>query len=212
MTGMLNLASIIAEEREKLRRAWGGFVALGVLLAVLGVLGIAFAFVFTMLMVLLIGWFFLIGGVAEAVHAIMRKGWSSFWLDLISGLITAVAGMLIVLHPFAGATLLTIFLGAMFLVGGIFRIGVGIAIRNPYAGWFVLHGCISLLLGVLIIGRTEESAKWVIGTLVAIDLLINGVRLIMFGLALRRLPRPEDDDYRTRHADASPPADAAPTG
>jgi uncharacterized membrane protein HdeD (DUF308 family) len=205
---MLNLAAVVADERERLRSAWFGFVALGALLTALGIVGLIFVGFTTILSVLFVGWFFLIGGVAEVVHAIVRKGWSGFWLDLISGIITAAAGLLIVMHPLAGASVLTIFLGAMFLVGGIFRIAAGIAMRNPYAGWFALHGVISLLLGVLIIAEWPNSLVWVMGTLVAIDLLMNGIRLIAFGLALRRIPGPEDDDYRTRHVEpaASPPA------
>jgi uncharacterized membrane protein HdeD (DUF308 family) len=210
MNGMLNLASIVEDEREKLRRAWGGFVGLGTLLSALGVIGILFAGVFTLITVLLIGWFFLIGGVAEVVHAIIRKGWSGFWLDLISGIVTSAAGLMILIHPYIGAVIITVFLGAVFLAGGVFRVGVGIAIRNPYSGWFVFHGIVSLILGILIIGRGEETAMWVIGMLVGIDLVINGVRLIVFGLALKQLPAPESDDYLPRSA--APPSDAAPTG
>lgn len=195
MTGMLNLAAIVAEERERLRRSWGGFVALGVLLAVLGIAGLVFVGFTTVLSVLFIGWVFLIGGIAEVIHAIIRKGWSGFWLDLVSGIITAVAGVFILVHPFAGASVLTIFLGVVFVLGGIIRIAAGVAIRNPYSGWIALHGCISLLLGVLILAQWPNSLVWVIGTLVAADLLINGIRLISFGLALRHIPAAETDEY-----------------
>jgi hypothetical protein len=67
---------------------------------------------------------------------------------------------------------------------------------------------VSLLLGILIIAEWPNSLVWVIGTLVAIDLLMNGIRLIAFGLAVRRIPGPEADDYRTRHTEpaAPPPA------
>ena len=200
MTGMLNLATIIAEERERIRRAWGGFVVVGVLLTVLGIAGLVFVGATTLLSVLFVGWFFLIGGAAEVIHAIIRKGWSGFWLDLVSGVITTLAGLFIVLHPLAGASVLTIFLGAMFLIGGVFRLAAGVAVRNPYAGLFAIHGVISILLGVLIIAEWPNSLLWVIGTLVAIDLLMNGIRLIAFGLAARRIPGPEADDYPARTA------------
>jgi uncharacterized membrane protein HdeD (DUF308 family) len=198
MTGMLNLAALVAEEREMLRRGWAGFVGVGALLTALGLVGLVFVGVTTTLSVLFVGWIFLISGAAEVIHAIVRKGWSGFWLDLISGVITALAGLFIVMHPFAGASVLTILIGAMFLVGGIFRVGAGVAMRNPYAGWFALHGAVSLLLGVLILAEWPNSLVWVIGTLVAIDLLVNGIRLIAFGLAVRRIPGPEADDYRAK--------------
>ena len=65
---------------------------------------------------------------------------------------------------------------------------------------------VSLLLGALILVQKEESARWVIGTLVAIDLLVDGIRLIAFGLAVRRIAGPEADDYRSRHTEPAPPA------
>jgi uncharacterized membrane protein HdeD (DUF308 family) len=131
MTGMLNLATIVADERERLRSAWFGFVGLGAVLVALGVVGLIFVGFTTLLSVLFVGWAFLIAGIGEVAHAIVRKGWSGFWLDLISGIITGAAGVFILLHPMAGASVLTIFLGALFLIGGIFRLAAGIAMRNP---------------------------------------------------------------------------------
>ena len=42
MNAMLNLAHLVAEERAMLRSNWGWFVALGVILAVMGVAGLIF--------------------------------------------------------------------------------------------------------------------------------------------------------------------------
>ena len=39
----------------------------------------------------------------------------------------------------------------------------------------------------MILAEWPYSAVWVIGTLVAIDLLIEGLRLISFGLAVKHL-------------------------
>ena len=163
----------------------------------------------TMLSVLFVGWAFLISGTVEAIHAIVRRGWSGFWLDLISGLITGMAGLFIVMHPLTGASILTVVIGAMFLIGGIFRIGAGIGTRNPYAGWFVLHGVVSALLGGMILAEWPDSLLWVIGTLVSIDLLLNGFRLISFGVAAKNLPEIGGDEERTPTpvpAPAAPPA------
>ncbi len=195
MNGMLNLAMLVNEERESLRRGWFGFVGLGCLLVALGVAALVFVGFTTVLSVLFVGWFFIIGGVAAVIHAIIRKGWSGFLLDFISGVITALAGIFIVAHPLAGASVLTIVIGVLFLVGGIFRIAAGIAMRNPYAGWFVLHGAVSAILGLLILAEWPNSLVWVIGTLIAIDLLVDGMRLIAFGLAVRRLHGPDPSDH-----------------
>jgi uncharacterized membrane protein HdeD (DUF308 family) len=193
MIGMMNLGGIVAAERDELRKAWGWLVTLGVLFLILGLAALVFVGLTTLMTVLFVGWVFLIAGVAEAVHAIVRRGWSGFWVDLLSGVVTAVAGLLIVLHPGTGASVLTMFVAVVFLVGGLLRLGIGLGARTPYGGWFVLHGIVSAVLGVLILAEWPESAIWVIGTLVAIDLIVSGVRMISFGLAVRRFTSATDD-------------------
>jgi uncharacterized membrane protein HdeD (DUF308 family) len=209
MTGMLNLPMLVDDEREKLRRGWGGFVLLGCLLVALGFVGLVFAWLLTYISVLFIGWAFIIGGAAEVIHAIIRKGWSGFLIDFISGIITTVVGVLILSCPTTTASVLTLVIGVVFLIGGIFRIAAGIALKSPYAGWFVLFGFISVMLGLMIIGEWPVSTLWVIGTLVAIDLLVDGARLLAFGLAIRRLHTAESTDHPAPAHTPAPPATTA---
>jgi len=185
MNSLLNLASLEAGERQMLRQSWGTFFGLGVLFTLLGVAGLVYAGVATLVTVLFVGWAFAIAGFAGVAHAIFRKGWCGFWLDLLSGLVTGLAGVFIIMHPVEGASVLTAVIGVVFLVGGIFRLGAGVAMKNPYAGWFVMHGIVSILLGLMILSDWPNAAMWVIGTLVSIDLLMDGLRMISFGLAVK---------------------------
>jgi uncharacterized membrane protein HdeD (DUF308 family) len=209
MTGMLNLPMIVDAEKEKLRRGWGGFVFLGCLLVALGFIGLVFVGLLTFISVVFVGWAFLIGGAAEVIHAIIRKGWSGFLLDFISGIITALVGVLILSCPVTSASVLTLVIGVVFLVGGIFRIAAGIALKSPYAGWFVLFGFVSVILGLMVIGEWPVSTWWVIGTLVAIELLVDGARLLAFGLAVRHLHTSESADHPAPAHATTPPASPA---
>ncbi len=188
MFALLHMGSILQEDRATLRQNWGWYVGLGLLLTLLGILGLVFVGAATLLTIVFVGWFFLIGGLAEIAHAVFKKGWSGFWLDLLAGVITAVAGLFILLQPAGGAKVLTMLIGIMFVIDGIFRLGAGIAIKNPYRGWFIIQGLVSLLLAVFIFSEWPYSAIWVIGTLVSVDLLIDGLRLTSFGFAVKQLP------------------------
>jgi uncharacterized membrane protein HdeD (DUF308 family) len=207
MNALFNLAQLAAEERAMLRRNWGWFVALGVVLTIMGIVGLLFAGALSVVTVIFVGWMFLIGGTLEVGHAIFRKGWQGFWLDLLSGALTLVAGLFILLRPIEGLGVLTMLLGILFLIGGIFRLAAGVAMNNPYRGWFVLHGVISLVLGGLILADWPTSALWVIGTFVAIDLLVSGLRMVSFGLEVKKFaPIGDLDERRT-----GPSAAATPT-
>jgi uncharacterized membrane protein HdeD (DUF308 family) len=57
----------------------------------------------------------------------------------------------------------------------VFRIIVALLERFPSWGWVLANGVITALLGVAIWQQWPASGLWVLGTLVGIDLIVNGV-------------------------------------
>jgi len=55
-------------------------------------------------------------------------------------------------------------------------------------GWGLLlaGGVISLLVGVMLYLMLPWSGLWVVGTLIAVELIFHGVSWIQFGLTLRK--------------------------
>src|SRR5262245_25517243 len=173
---------------EELRRSWGWFLGLGIVLIILGVIAIGSAFFMTITSVWLFGWLLIIGGVMEVVHAFWHKRWAGFFLDLLTGVLYIVAGWMMVNNPQESALLLTLLI-AMFLVfEGVFRIVAAIAVRYPHWGSVLFNGVISLLLGILIWRRWPVSGLWVIGLFVGIEMLLNGSSLVMLSMTARNLP------------------------
>jgi uncharacterized membrane protein HdeD (DUF308 family) len=173
---------------DELRRSWGWFLVLGIVLIVLGVVAMGSVFVMTIASVFFFGWILIVGGVMEVVHAFWHKRWGGFFLDLLTGILYVVAGWMMVTNPQESAILLTLLI-AMFLVfQGVFRIVAALAARYPHRGWVLLDGIVSLLLGILIWRRWPVSALWVIGLFVGIEMLLNGWSLVMLSLAGRNLP------------------------
>jgi uncharacterized membrane protein HdeD (DUF308 family) len=52
-----------------------------------------------------------------------------------------------------------------------------------------IGGLISVVLGILLFLSLPWSGFWLLGTLVAIELLVQGAIWVQFGLSLRRLHR-----------------------
>ena len=177
---------------DELRRHWGWYLALGIVLIVLGTLAIGSTFVMTIASVFFFGWLLIIAGVMEAIHAFWHKRWAGFFLDLLTGILYVVAGWMMVTNPGGSALLLTLII-AMFLVfEGVFRIVASLAARYPHWGWVLFNGVISLLLGILIWRQWPSSGLWVIGLFVGIEMLLNGWLLVKIGLPptrFRRTPR-----------------------
>ncbi|MGA8861646.1 MAG: hypothetical protein WB506_16690, partial [Candidatus Sulfotelmatobacter sp.] len=55
------------------------------------------------------------------------------------------------------------------------------------AGWVLMDGIVTLLLGGLIYLQWPSSLAWAIGTLVGISMIFSGVARIMMSLAVRNV-------------------------
>jgi len=171
---------------EEIRRKWGWFLVLGIALIALGTVALTVPYLATLASVMLFGWLLVIGGVFEAVAAFSAPKWIGALLHLLSGILGVVVGTLTITHPAAGAGALTLLLAAFFFISGFVRIGAAVMLRFPAWGWAVFGGIVTALLGALIWAEWPSSAVWVIGTFVAIDLLLRGWTWVMFAFAARR--------------------------
>lgn len=183
-----NNAGLQAPGLEVLHRHWGWFLALGVVMLMLGLISISAAMVTTLLSVALIGWLLLVGGAMLVVQAFWTRRWSGFFMYLTVGLLYMILGLLLVSSPALAAVTLTLLIASFFIVGGLFRIISSLTHHIPQRGWFLFNGVISLLLGIMIWAQWPLSALWVIGTFVGIDLILSGWSYIMLATATRHLP------------------------
>ena len=168
---------------------WGWFVALGVVLIAVGVLALGDVVAVTLANVIFIGAMLLVGGVIQIVHAFMTRTWGSFLFQLLGGALYVVGGLLIMDEPEHGSVLITLLLLMALIVGGVLRVAIALRHRDM-AGWWLLllGGVVSLVVGVLLFLELPWSGLWVLGTLIAIELIMLGVSWLQFGLTLRRLP------------------------
>ncbi len=173
---------------EELRHNWGWFLALGMLLVFVGMAAIGSSFVATMATVMVFGWLLIIGGVIQAANFLWRKKWKGFYIDLVSALLYVVIGGMLISNPLRGAEVLTLFIAVFLTVGGIFRIAACLASQVEHKGWLLIHGIVTLLLGVAIWVQWPLSGLWVIGLFVGIDMLFGGWSLIMLAFAAKNFP------------------------
>jgi uncharacterized membrane protein HdeD (DUF308 family) len=167
----------------QLKKRWGWFLGLGIVLIVLGTIALGASLFVTLASMLLIGWLLIGGGVLEAIHAFACKQWSGFFIDLLTGLLYVSVGFMIVSNPGASAVALTLLIAMFLIFGGIFRISMAIISRYENWGWLLLYGVISLVLGISIWRQWPLSGLWVIGLFVGIDMIFNGWSLVMLGMA-----------------------------
>ena len=172
---------------EQLRSSWIWLAILGAISLIGGILALINPFAATLAAVFLAGWTFLLFGLIQIIHAFRVRGWPGFLWSLLLGVLTVAVGVSLLFNPVSGALSLTLLVAILFLVLGAVKIMYGLSLR-PVSGWgfAALSGVISVLLGVMILADYPWSATAILGVLLAIELLSNGIFLLMIALGLRK--------------------------
>lgn len=169
--------------KPSLREKWGWFVALGVALIMGG--GIAFGNVMaaTVASVYYVGMIMLAGGVLHLGQAFRVKKWENVFYWILSGSCYTVAGVFAFLNPLLASTMLTFLMAIALIVAGALRIWTGFRLRPLEGwGWIALGGLVTLLAGLVIAAGWPVNSLWILGLFLAIDLVMQGLALIAFGV------------------------------
>jgi uncharacterized membrane protein HdeD (DUF308 family) len=180
-------ANLLGAELEHLRKNWAWLLVLGILLILVGLMAISSAFSATLATILVMGTFLLIGGGVEIANALWARRWRGFWMHLLAGVLYVVLGFMLVRRPLSSAAAFTLMLAAAFMIGGLFRIIISVVERFHGWVWVFVNGIVTLVLGILIWQEWPETAFWVIGLFVGIDMLFAGWSLVMTALAVRSM-------------------------
>jgi uncharacterized membrane protein HdeD (DUF308 family) len=183
------LAVALRHELDALRGNWFWFVLLGVALIILGTVALSSVVVTSLAAAVAIGVLLLFGGVAECVGAFWCRGWSGFFLELLSGVLSIVVGLLFLRAPLGALASLTLLVACFLMVGGLFKVVAALSYRFAAWGWTLASGVIDLILGVMIWREWPASALWVIGLFLGINLIFRGFNWVALGVALRASPR-----------------------
>ncbi len=81
-----------------------------------------------------------------------RRRWSGFFVNLLGGVLYAVAGLAIVANPGLAAVTLTLLIAMILIAAGAFRLFIAFSTPLQHRGWLIFNGAISILLGVSIWG------------------------------------------------------------
>ena len=170
--------------------SWGWLVLLGAISLIGGLLALANPFAATLTAALLAAWTFVLFGVVQIIQAFRVRGWSGFLWSLLLGVLTLAVGISILVRPGPGIVSLTVLVAVIFLVLGVVKLMYGFALRPlPGWGWVLASGLISIVLGVMILSDMPWSAAAVLGILLAIELLSNGIFLLLVAFGLRSVGR-----------------------
>ena len=188
MTLPPDLASLEGRMSAAVREHWKAFLIEGIVLVILGLAAMILPPLASLAVTILLGWMFLISGVAGLALTFWARRMPGFWWSLFSAVLAIVAGIVLLAQPVQGTLTLTIVVGAYFLAEGVVTIMYALEHRKELSerwGWLLTAGIMDILVAGIILAGLPGSALWALGVLVGINMLFGGATLIGMALAAR---------------------------
>ncbi len=181
-----NALSTFFRETENVRKNWGWFFVLGLLLITLGGFVINSAFAATIFSIFFFGLLVAGAGIVQIVQAFMARKWSGLFLSLLLGILYLVTGTVCIVRPAEAAINITLLIAVFCFVSGLFKILSSLMMQFEHWGWVCFNGIVTFVLGMAIYHQWPVSGLWVIGLFVGIDMILSGWSWLLLSLCARK--------------------------
>lgn len=127
------------------------------------------------------GFLFLFVGILQFVALFTVRTTGAKVFAAIGGVIGVLLGFELLTQPMQGILTLTMVVAILFMITGVVRAISAFALRGTAAFFPVLFsGIISIILAIMIFAGYPESSTYILGVLLAIELISNGLSLVMY--------------------------------
>jgi uncharacterized membrane protein HdeD (DUF308 family) len=184
-----DFSKLQSEMSATVKAHWRAFLFEGIVLALLGLAAMIVPPLASLAVTIFLGWMFLISGIAGLFVTYWARQMPGFWWSLFSAALAILAGGILLARPMESILTLTIVVGAYFLAEGVVTIMYALEHRRDLSGrwsWLLLSGVMDLLIAFIIVAGLPDSARWAIGLLVGINLVLGGASLVGMALAARK--------------------------
>lgn len=169
---------------------WIWWMIAGILSVAGGTLALANPLAASLTAELLAAWSFMLVGLIAIFSAFRDQGWGARILALLLGILMLVLGLSLVANPLEGLLSLTYAVAVVLMMAGVFRLILAFRADMRAFRWVLaLSGALSILLALLIFSNFPQSAAVVLGLYLAIELISNGVSLVVIALARKAAGR-----------------------
>lgn len=162
------------------RRRTGWDVILGILLVIGSFIVLGDVLLATAVSVVLIGWTSLVSGVLMLVGALFRIKSGGGWSVALGGAVLTVLGLFMLRNLIVGAVMLTVLAGALFLTGGLVRVVTAFQ-SDKHKLILAISGVVSIGLGVFVLINPITATLSLLGILLGVQILVEGLTLITLG-------------------------------
>lgn len=164
------------------------WIVIGLISIVGGFIAILNPVIATFAATTIAAWVFIFVGLFQIIAGFREEGFGAKLWSILLGALAVFLGYSILNNPLAGVLALTTLVGIMFLAAGVAKVFLAFSLEDRTYFWLILlSGVLSAVLAFMIFSNFPYSAATVLGLLLGIDLISNGVSVIAVALASRKL-------------------------
>ncbi len=164
--------------REAVKRHSVWYLVQAGLMILAGILALVYPALSSVAMVFFIGWLLIVSGLVQGISLIGAQSVPHFWLQLVSVALFIIVGVLFLRNPGESLVTLTLLLIVLFMVEGIAKVIFALTIRPLQNwGWVLISGIIGILLACFLLATFPVAAVRLIGVLLGIALICEGIAL-----------------------------------
>ncbi|PRY20878.1 uncharacterized membrane protein HdeD (DUF308 family) [Aliiruegeria haliotis] len=165
---------------------WARWMMIGLLSVLFGILALGNAVAVSLAIAVVTGSLLILAGGIQAVVGLTDDTPLNKFLSVMIGLLVVILGVSFVRNPFEGTLSLTLVVTLFIGSAGILRLFWAFRMRETGFFWMMLlSGALSILLAGYIFANFAEASTKLLGILLGLELLFNGLALVVLGLFLR---------------------------
>lgn len=150
---------------------------IGILLIIAGIFALSAKFFIAASTIYFFGWILLITGFAQFFGSFFSGSWGNFFMLMVSGILSVIAGGFIVINPAVSIATFAVLVGIIFMIDGIYKFFTAFA-TTEHRGRKLTSGILLFFLGLIMWGQGPVGDLLIMGFLVGMYLIIEGFATI----------------------------------
>lgn len=151
---------------------------------ILGFVLLSFPYILSASAVWVLGVVLVAVGIMRLIQIFTRPGYR-LW-NLLAAVIYFCLAAAFIFRTEMSMAAITLAIGLALIIGGVLRLGVAFSLRHEQgSAWRFFNAIVSIILGAIVTWSWPESSFWLIGTIIAVEMIFSGWTLLFLALAPR---------------------------
>jgi len=160
----------------------------GIIFILLGLVGIIFPYIMSLTTAVLFTWILLFSAALMGYYTWQTN--KKDWLGWLKTIIFMIVGILMLINPLSAVGALGILFAIYFFMDSFTSIALAFELKPEKMWWIsLLNGVLSFIIGIYFIIGWPISSMFLVGFLVGISLLFDGIVLLSLGNAAKEVEK-----------------------